>query len=326
MDWNERIDAMVAGYQDAAILLAAVRHRLFDELGSAPRTAADVAEARGLDPRAVDAVLHALASSGVLIKENGGFTLLEDRARILRSDGADSQVSIIGHHEHLLKRWARLDEVLAKGGPLRRERERTGDELRDFICGMRDIQRRSVRGVIDRVDLAGAERLLDLGGGPGTAAIAFAEEWPTLRCTVFDLPEPCGIAREQVTAAGLDDRVDVVAGDFLVDPIGADFDMIYLSNIIHSLSPDETALLFGKCFAALVPGGRLLVKDFYLDDDRAAPPFAARFSVNMLVGTEGGKSYADKEARELLAGAGFTDLERVDVPKHSAVLIGARPI
>lgn len=323
MDWNERLDAMASGYQDAAILLAAIRHRLFDELDATPRSAADVASARRLDQRAVTLVLHALAGAGVLEKRDDGFVLPDDRGRILRSDGDDTQVSIFGHHEHLLKRWARLDEVLVSGQPIPRD-QRSETELRDFICGMQDIQKRSLRGVLEVVDFADATHLLDLGGGPATAALAFAGRWPGLRCTVFDLPAPCAIARERIAAAGLEDRVDVLPGDYFVDDIGTGYDVIYLSNIIHSLAESETVALYVKCGEALVPGGRLLVKDFFLDDDLAHPHFAARFAVNMLVGTEGGRSYGESETREMMTVAGFESIERRDVPKHSALMIGMR--
>ena len=323
MNWNERLDAMAAGYQDAAILLAAIRHRLFDELDTSPRTAADVATARGLDVRAVSMVLHALAATGVLVKEGKGFTLLEDRARVLRSDGADTQVSIFGHHEHLLKRWARLDEVLANGRPVPHG-ERSESELRDFICGMEDIQKRSLRGVLDVVDFSAVRHLLDLGGGPATAALTFAERWPHLRCTVFDLPAPCAIARERIEASGLGARVGVMPGDYHVDDLGGGYDVVYLSNIIHSMGDQETSALYAKCCEALVPCGRLLVKDFFLDDSMTSPHYAARFAVNMLVGTEKGKSYSVGETRRMLTDAGFSAIERLDVPPHSAIMVGVR--
>jgi len=323
MNWKERLDAMASAYQDSAILLAAIRHRIFDELGPEPRPAGEVAAARGLDPRATAVVLNALVAAEVLVKVGEGFVLPDDRAAVLRSDGADTQVSIFGHHHHLMSKWIRLDEVLADGRPVER-RKRSESELRDFICGMRDVQRRSLQGVLEVVDFSDAASLLDLGGGPATAALTFAERWPQLRCTVFDLPEPCAIARERIEAAGLGDRVEVMPGDYHVDGLGSGYDVVYISNIIHSLGDAETARIFAKCRDALAPGGRLLVKDFYLDDTGAAPAFPARFSVNMLVASEGGKSYTESETRALMTAAGFSDIERLEVPVHSAILAGVR--
>jgi hypothetical protein len=95
-----------------------------------------------------------------------------------------------------------------------------------------------------------------------------------------------------------------------------------VSNIIHSLGAESIALIYRKSQAALVPGGRILVKDFFLDDDRTSPRFAARFAVNMLVGTEQGRSYTRTETMAALAETGFGDFEVVDVAVHSQVIVG----
>jgi cyclopropane fatty-acyl-phospholipid synthase-like methyltransferase len=178
--------------------------------------------------------------------------------------------------------------------------------------------------VAGKIDLSGARRLLDLGGGPGTAALVFAQRWPGLACVVFDLPGPAAIAAEQIAAAGLGDRVTVRAGDFHTDDPGADYDVVYVSNIIHQMDAPATRELFRTCARALVPGGRILVKDFFLEDDRVNPPSAAVFSVNMLAGTERGKSYTRSETIALLAEAGFGPPNVIDVARHSQVLDARR--
>ena len=113
-----------------------------------------------------------------------------------------------------------------------------------------------------------------------------------------------------------------MAGDFETDELGAGYDCIYVSSIIHSLGPDDTAALFAKARRALSPGGVIMVKEFYLDDTRTRPASAARFAVNMLVGTAAGKSYTLTETQALLRAAGFGDFTTVPVGAHSAVLVG----
>jgi hypothetical protein len=67
-----------------------------------------------------------------------------------------------------------------------------------------------------------------------------------------------------------------------------------------------------------------MFKDFYLDDTRTAPAHAARFSVNMLVGTEGGMSYTMSRTQEIMADAGFGGFSVVPAGQRSLVVIGAR--
>jgi cyclopropane fatty-acyl-phospholipid synthase-like methyltransferase len=200
----------------------------------------------------------------------------------------------------------------------------TDDEMRDFILGMENVSRRSSEAVAELLDLTGCRRLLDLGGGPGTAALTFARANPGLECVVFDLPGPVGIADEQIAAAGLGDRVSTVAGDFHTDSFDTGYDVVYIANILHMLGPDECIRLLEKAAAALTPGGRLVVKDFFLEESRTAPAFAAQFSVNMLVATMAGRTYTRAEMDEQFAAAGFVATAAHPVAENSLVLEAKR--
>lgn len=320
---SQRLDELSAGYQNAVILLTANHAGVFPALAGSPRPAAEVARELGLDARALEVVLLALAAEGVLEASDGAFRLAADYAPLLLPGGPLSRASILEHNYNLLRRWVALDEVLRTGRPAGDTQHPRGDaELRAFICGMADISRQSSEEVAQKLDLSPFSRLLDVGGGPGTAAITFALRFPNLRCVVFDLPEVVPIAREEIARARLAERVGTAAGDFLADPLGDGYDVLYVSNIIHSHGPAQTAALFDRCRAALVPGGTIVVKDFFLDDTRTRPAIAARFSVNMLVGTGEGKSYTLSETRELLARAGFGGFRVVEVARASALLVG----
>ena len=64
--------------------------------------------------------------------------------------------------------------------------------------------------------------------------------------------------------------------------------------------------LFAKVFAALVPGGRILIRDIVMDASRTRPVGGALFAVNMLVATPKGGTFTFGELREDLSAAGFT--------------------
>jgi len=323
MEPRVRLDALAQGYQNAFILLTANHLGLFRALRDGPRAAADLAAELQVDARALELVLLALAAEAVLVRTGDRFGLAADCAPLLLPDGAQSQAAIYEHHFHLIARWAQLPAVVGTGRPAPRGRGgRDPAELRAFICGMADISRASSEEVAAKINLAPYRRLLDLGGGPGTAALTFARRHPDLTCTVYDLPEVVAIAREEIARAGLAARVGTVAGDYFTDELGEGYDCVYVSNIIHSLGPDGIAALFAKARRALVPGGTLMVKDFYLDDSRTRPASAARFAVNMLVGTEAGRSYTWTETKRLLAEAGFGEIRAVEVATASGVLMG----
>ncbi len=323
MEWSERIDTMAAGYRNSCILIAALKSGIFETLGGDSRTPAEVAAEMGLDERAVDVVMCALAAAEILVKDGEQFSIDPGARPYLIKGSPETMVSILGHNRTLLKNWVKLEDVLRTGEPAPRS-ERTPEELEDFICGMENVSRRSSEEVASRVDLTTAHRLLDLGGGPGTAALTFARTNQQLKCVVFDLAGPVKIAQDQIRAAGLENRVTTRVGDFHSDDYGQGFDVVYISNIIHMLSPDQTLEILTRAGQALVSGGRVLVKDFFLDDSRTTPAWTAQFSVNMLVSTQGGKSYTLTEMNALLGQAGFGGLETVPIPRNSLLISAKR--
>ena len=155
-----------------------------------------------------------------------------------------------------------------------------------------------------KLDLKGVRRLLDLGGGPATYAITFAQANPELKATVFDLPMPIEIARENIAKNGLTDRVDTLAGNFLKDDIGTGYDFIWISQILHSHDEEQCKLIIAKAVAALTPGGTLAIQDFYLNADGASPTGAAMFGVHMLAVTPRGRAYTIGRGGGVDAGGG----------------------
>jgi hypothetical protein len=327
------LDQMSAGYQDAIILLAANHLGVFTALANGPRTAIDMAGDLDCDARALDIVLCALVAAGVLEQTTAAHVALRaDLAPLLAPDGPQSMHSILDHHHHLLGRWVVLADVVRSGRPAPgTDTRRDPRSLRAFICGMKDISQRSSQEVAAALPALGrCGRLLDLGGGPATSAITFCQRWPQLTAVVYDLPEVVPIAAAEIAAAGLTDRITTRAGDYHTDPLKAQdeplFDAVYVANIIHSLSLDETLSLLTAATGVLALDGLLVIKDFFLADSRTEPAFGARFAVNMLVGTAGGKSYTWTETEELCRELGLVDLARHQVAAHSGVLTARRPV
>ena len=179
--------------------------------------------------------------------------------------------------------------------------ERDEAEVRAFIWGMHAIARDLAPKVAAKLDLSGVRRLLDLGGGPATYAITFAQANPELAATVFDLPLPLKIARENIAKNGLTDRVETLAGNFLQDDIGTGYDFIWVSQILHSHDEEHCRLIIAKSVAALKGGGKLAIQDFYLNADGASPTPKSPdrpYSVHLATFPDAGDVFGDASVRE----------------------------
>lgn len=313
------------GYRRAITLLAGVRLGIFTALSGRASTAQDLSTMLKTETRATEILLNALASIGFLEKTDGKYSNSAKSENYLVRNKTYYLGDILSHEFSLIGRWLTLPEVVLRGNPVPPQyRDAGGDGLKDFILGMANIAQTSARQTLNVLDLTGVSQMLDLGGGPGTYSIIFCRRYPELRAVVFDRPEVTEIAGEQIAAAGMMERITTLSGDFFINNIGSDYDLVFISNIIHSLGKEAINALLKKSFQSLKPGGRIVVKDFILDEDMTSPQDAALFSINMLTATREGRCYAESEVRDLLGKAGCKDFEYKIVNEEDRLVIGRK--
>lgn len=319
------INTLATGFVNSQILFAANDANVFAILET-PHTAEQVAHALHWPARTTRMLLDGLVALGLVLKSGANYHNAEIASVCLVPGKPAYQGNIVKHIAYTAPHWSGLGQTLATGCPAKEQGvERPPEELRAFILGMSDIGKMSAREMLDAVDLSPFTRMLDVGGGPGTYAITFLQANPAMRATIFDRPEVLPIAREQVEAAGLAERVDYQAGDLTVDALGAGHDLILVSNIIHSYGPEKNRDLVRRCFDSLVSGGTLIVKDFLTDNDRSGPAFSLLFALRMLVMTGEGDTYSFSEVAEWTEEAGFAPGRLVDLSPQSRLWIALKP-
>jgi hypothetical protein len=175
------------------------------------------------------------------------------------------------------------------------------------------------------VDLSSRRVLLDLGGGSGVHAIAAVKRWQTLAAIVLEREPICRIADHHIAESGLEERVRTHAGDLWADEPLPDADVHFYSEVFHNHSLEQCERLARKSHAHLPPGGGILVHEMLLADDGAGPAPVAAASLNMLLWSATGKQHRARELMDVLAGAGFVDLESVPTSGYFSLTRGRRP-
>jgi len=324
----EDILALGRSYQGAAVLAAAADLELFSALVSAPLGAADLARTLECDLRGLTILLDALVGLRLLEKSGSHYSLPAGMNALLTPDGAQSILAMAQHQGHCLRNWAQLAHVVKTGRAAVRipgVRGEAGDQAA-FIGAMHNVSAPSADRVIKAVQPLRFRHLLDIGGASGTWLIAFLRACPSAQATLFDLPQVIPMARRRLVAAGLDQRVRLVAGDFTTDALPPGADLAWVSAIVHQNSRAQNRALFTRVCAALVPGGRIAIRDILMEEDRTRPVAGALFAVNMLVATEGGGTFTFAELHEDLVAAGFAEvaLARGDEAMN-AIVVAKKP-
>ena len=290
------------GYQRAMILFAALKLGVFRGLAVGGCDASALARRIGVDPGKLSVLLDALAALG-LIGKKGKMYRNAQVARELLLPGPRSMESILLHHLDGWGEWGRLSATVRAGRTPRGGA--AGNWRENFIRGMEENARDRAASVAGRILLRRGDRVLDLGGGPGTYAVAWADACPDVEITVFDTAATLRVARKILREKGADGRVRLVKGDFLQDPLGGPYDFVWISQILHAYPGSDCVKLLRRARSALVPGGRVAVQEFLLAEGKTSPPGPVFFSVHMVAVTGGGRAYTAREIAAMMKAAGF---------------------
>lgn len=165
-------------------------------------------------------------------------------------------------------------------------------------------------------------RWLDVGGGDGSLAAAVLHRTPGLRADVFNLPTVMPLVEALRDREGLHGRLGGVAGDFLGGPLPAGYDVLSFVRVLHDWPAEVARELIEKAFAALPPGGRIVVSEEFRTPGRLAAQF---FWTWFLVGVDGCVSRLREVEYylEALRQAGFTEIQLLPGPME--IVTAVRP-
>jgi SAM-dependent methyltransferase len=129
-----------------------------------------------------------------------------------------------------------------------------------------------------------------------------------------------------VTEAGLDDRIRVEARTIPDMPFRSEFDLVYLQDALHELADPPGSL--AAAWAAVAPGGRLVVLEWCLPDD---PAESQSLHAELLWGIQidelyqGTRMYTHAGYDTLFASAGVPAPTMVELRSGASLFVVRRP-
>jgi SAM-dependent methyltransferase len=306
-------------YGESQTLLCANELGVFTAIGKGRRTAKEIARRCSADPEGMRLLLDALVSLGLISLARTGYRNTPLSRRYLDGNSPwaiTNLLWLLGHH---WQDWSKLPQALRKGRPGWATITARPQFRKRFSWAMHERSHALAGATVKAMRLpAGARRFLDLGGGPGSYALALARRYPKLTGVIVD--QTTVVAKEVVRQTGMAGRVKVKEGNIFKDDLGADYDAILCSNVVHVFNDTENQLLLRRASKALRPGGRLFIVEFFLDDSRTHPANSAVFSVLMWLYTATGRCYSWREVEAWLRKIGFGKFRRCSVMPGIGVL------
>jgi SAM-dependent methyltransferase len=285
-----------------------------------------------LRERPTDVMLTLFAAMGLLQAENGTFTLTDlAREHLVKL----SHWNIGPYFDSTKERPVCRDmvTVLRTGKPanwasLKNEKEwakamETDAFAKQFTAAM------DCRGVYlgpalaERLDCSKHRHLLDIAGGSGIYSCVIVARHPHLLATVFEKSPVDRITTRSVAERGFADRITVHTGDMFVDSFPESCDIHLISNVLHDWNTDRVEQLLRKSFAALSPGGMVVIHDAHINATKTGPLPVAAYSALLMTITEG-KCYSEKEMADYLIGAGFSGVQHFPTAADRSVIVARK--
>lgn len=328
-DWQKLVE-LIWGCAIGQAIHVAVELGVPERLATGVMTGQALASETGADPWTLETILRALLAYDILSLDASERYGLTSMGRLLLRDSKPSCAGDAGEFFETIFRPLGGLSAMARTGNVAFAAE-FGESFYDYIA--RD-RRRADRfygamaenaayrygGLADNYDFTPVSRIVDVGGGEASLLVELLRSRDDMTGILLELPEAAGRAAVRLSAAGLDERCDVVAGDFLTTVPGGG-DMYLLANVLNNLGNAPALLLLKNVRTAMARHARLLIVEplYSADTD---PRWRALISLGVLA-QRGGRTRSEAQHRELLAAAGLR-VEQVRRLPSTSSLIEAR--
>jgi SAM-dependent methyltransferase len=335
MRLDDRFDELIetlTGFHRTWIVYLGLELGLFTRLraaGSDGLSAAELASASGCAPGPIEAWVSAADAHELAELRDGRLVLDDDTAIILLDEarpeflGGQFVHSVIASLD-----WTEMLEFFRTGQPIRHRPDRYRQSIERLT--VQDVAVFFQEALAELPELVGVlaagGRVVDIHCGGGRWLIAMAQRFPALELIGIEFePDSAARARNNVAAAELDGRIEIHQGNVTVLGSAESFDLAYFQYALHQLSDPVGALR--TAWAALRPGGRLLVLDWALpsslDDFRTRQgELVAGVQLDELYQ---GTALATRERFvDWFAQAGLP-VEAIDLPSGASLFVAERP-
>ena len=170
--------------------------------------------------------------------------------------------------------------------------------------------------VAEKFDFTGVDTHLDIGGSLGVLSRKILEKYPRINCHSLDLPKVTELAiRENQNS-----KISFLAGDMFSSDMPV-VDSISLGLILHDWGLEDKKTIIKRAFDHLKPGGKLIVIENVIDDERRENTFGLLMSLNMLIEFGEAFDFSRKDFLPWAMEAGFSKVEKIHLNGPCSALI-----
>jgi precorrin-6B methylase 2 len=328
-----RIIELGHAFRASRTLLSAVELGVFTILADGPAEIERLIERAGLHTRGARDFLDALVALDLLVRdESGRYANSADADLYLdRRKGSyvGSLLERFGSRDYAV--WDSLTAALRTGEPQYDQSvvnnfaplyaDATAREL--YVRGMTVRTQPVARALAACFPWNEHRTLIDVGTAQGCLPVEIALAHDHIIGGGFDLPALCTTFDEHVQRHGLADRLRFYPGNFLEEPL-PQADVLVLGRVLHNWDLATKKMLLRKAYDALPRGGRLIVYERLIDDERRSNAAGLLSSLQMLLASTGGFDFTGADCMGWMREAGFREPQVRPLVEHQSMVIGQK--
>ncbi len=329
-----QISHITYGFYLSKALFAALNIELFGHLSDGPADVETLSRRTGVTKNSLQTLISVLLSAGLLSQDGAELSNSPAAQRYL-VPGAPAYFGDYYRFQidrQIYPMMTGLDAGLAGDEDGLAHNSMSGwlseaEDADDFSRAQHAGSMGPAMMMANALDLSGVECLLDVAGGTGAYSLAFCTRHTDLSATIIDFPSVIKVAERFVGEAGMDGRIALIGGDALETTWPGDQDAVLMSYLLSAVGGGDITPLLRQAWRALKPGGKLILHDFMLEDDRAGPAAAAGFFLAYLAVRTDPVSFTAPELSGWVEAAGFTDVRAaVMIPEITKMVTATKPI
>lgn len=320
--------AVIQGFNNYWSLVAAVDLGIFDALEDKPLDCEALAEKLAVSSLHLRHLLDVMVTMEFLEQVEGVYALTETAERYLCTNGAASMAALVRVSPGPLENWLELAETVRTGAV----ESPIDDAIEDIYVPLVKATFATQFRAASRLGAKlGWERqpglkVLDLGAGCAPWALAVLAQSPDSQAVINDWPQVLEHAVLKVQEHEMGGRCDYVPGNFHDIAIPAEaFDIVVLGHVCRTEGPELAPALVARAVEAMKPGGKLLVADYYADNERRLNPFGVQMGMTMLANTRNGQALTHEEMVTWLQDAGLRSIRLLEPIPFNVVYVAEKP-
>ena len=331
------VSDLITSYSLSQIIYVSAKLGVFDVLAEGEKSSEEIAAIVHAHPGTLYRFLRGLACIGLLREARKNVFALTSRGEhLLSGDPQSLHMGALMCGEEQYRAWGEALYAVKTGKP-------AFDHIygvpafeylsaqsaagRIFNATMASSAARERAAVLATYDLAGCEKIIDVGGGDGTLIASLLQLHPGLRGALFDLPTVVKKAEQTLQLYGVADRCEVIPGSFF-ESIPTHYDAYIFSRVLHDWDDENALKILHRCRESIAENARILILERILpghpidgsEVDRAT--FKAIMNdLNVLIMT-GGRERSSEDFAGLLAGASFRLARTLSTTYATSILEG----